>query len=266
MEKTEMITLAGCSFYINKEALEVLTDYIERMKRRFATAEGGDEIVSDIEVRIAEVFYESTNKAQRPVTREMVDKAMQIMGNPDTGFAESEGESKEKSYNKQKVQRKLYRNVDSKLLGGVCSGLATYLAIDVVLVRLLFVLTLALPIYIVLLIVIRPADTPLKRREMIGEHEGIDNFWESVNRFCDNGIAKYNSFSLGVRVMIIVGVAVLFWIAKPIVIIALLSTLFFVLLLRTKNRKRRLLYLVLIIILQMIDFNIHLNYTNHYGF
>ncbi|MDB5191772.1 MAG: PspC protein [Segetibacter sp.] len=131
----------------------MLKQYVESLRRFFATEEGRDEIINDIEGRIAELFGETLKKGSICITDEDVKTIINSMGRPED-FEAEEGNVKSQlgaesnSYNQQKTysssfaeaHRRLYRDESHKLFGGVCSGIANYFSIDPIIVRILFVL------------------------------------------------------------------------------------------------------------------------------
>lgn len=169
MKKTNNINLNSQIFHIDEDACAQLQTYIKRLENHYLQEEDGQEIMADIESRIAELFRESLQQNHKEViSLPDIHKVIEIMGTPDVIINEdSEVSSKP-------VSRKLYRNPDSNLLGGVASGLAVYLSISPIWIRLIFVLVTfyygsAIVIYIILWIVIPIAKTSRQKLEMKGE-------------------------------------------------------------------------------------------------
>src|SRR5690554_4027511 len=167
MKKTTTINLAGMVYHIEEDAFQILKDYLTDIKRVFSNQEGVEEMVADIELRIAELFQERLNKNKEVITSNDVEHVMLIMGSPNQ-FDEDFEESEEKYYyqasSKQERTKRLYRDTDEGMLGGVSSGLAHYLGIDPVIIRVLWiVLVLAggsgILIYIIAWIAIPEAKT-----------------------------------------------------------------------------------------------------------
>lgn len=157
MKKVININFQGRVIPIEESAFELLKNYIDSLRRYFANEEGRDEIINDIESRIAELFTERLKNGGSCITDEDTHEIIMKIGRPedfDTEQAEStsdynqaSGKGNASSYNNTggfggtAFQRgKLYRNADDKVLGGVCSGIANYLAIDPVILRVIFVL------------------------------------------------------------------------------------------------------------------------------
>jgi phage shock protein PspC (stress-responsive transcriptional regulator) len=149
----------------------------------------GNEIISDIEARIAEIFQSKVSEKKEVITIEDIREVISIMGKPED-FYEAEDEDFDDSSSKKtdysrKENRKLYRDPENAILGGVAAGLAAYFGIEAWIVRLLLViLTFPLQvipiIYIVLWIVLPKAITSAQRLEMRGEKVTVSNIEKSV--------------------------------------------------------------------------------------
>jgi phage shock protein PspC (stress-responsive transcriptional regulator) len=172
MKKIININLSGRVIPIEDSAYEKLQAYIETLRRYFSKEEGRDEIINDIESRIAELMSEKIRKGADSVTDADVDEIITSMGRPED-FEAAERESLaagtqqrasagEETYTTKKRGR-LYRDSSDKILGGVASGIANYLDIDPAVMRilmLLFVFTAGFGIllYIILWIVLPAKD------------------------------------------------------------------------------------------------------------
>ena len=143
MNKTVTINLAGLLFHIDEDAFKKLQEYLTILKSAYANEQGSDEIISDIEARIAEIFQDKLSTKDQVVNTEMVEETITIMGKPEEIFATDEENTEEEKteagpVSNGKRKRRLYRDPDHRVLGGVSSGLASYFGIDVVVIRLLF--------------------------------------------------------------------------------------------------------------------------------
>lgn len=157
MKMTVNINLAGMPFVIDDDAYRVLKNYIDDIASRLKN--NAEESLSDIECRIAEIFRDKGVDGFRVVTLSNVREAMSIIGSPDI-FGEGRVFMKPESETKR-----LLRDPDNRILGGVCSGVALYFGLDTVLIRLALVLLLFLGgvsflMYIIAWIVIPKASTP----------------------------------------------------------------------------------------------------------
>ncbi len=172
MKKVININFQGQIIAIEEDAYEVLKHYIDSLKVYFSQEEGGDEIVSDIEFRIAELFGNRLKHGIPCITVEDVEAIIASIGRPSDFDADYEETTRKTSQNQGEAQsapgnsreaasreepRKLYRNSSDKIIGGVCSGLAHYLKVDPAWIRLLFVILFGVLfwVYIVLWIVLK---------------------------------------------------------------------------------------------------------------
>jgi phage shock protein PspC (stress-responsive transcriptional regulator) len=187
MKKTVTVNLAGQVFYIDEDAFDALSSYLSAIKKMYSLEDGGDEILADIEARIAEVFLEKLKVSGKTVISiSEVDSIITILGKPEE--LESETEPNEQKSNKgsndasTKGEKRLYRNPDDAILAGVCSGLANYFGIsDPVWIRLLFVVLVfagvggGMLVYIILWIVVPEAVTATQKLQMRGEAVNLEN-------------------------------------------------------------------------------------------
>lgn len=187
MKKTIKINLSGLVFTLDEDAYQELKDYLDSIISRFRDLKEGNEIISDIESRIAEIFQSKVSDKKEVITLEDVKDVISIMGKPED-FYDTEEEpgssSKSKDYTR-KENRKLYRDPENAILGGVAAGLAAYFGIENWIIRLLLViLTFPLQvipiIYIVLWIVLPKALTSAQKLEMRGEKVTVSSIEKSV--------------------------------------------------------------------------------------
>ena len=169
MDKTININLGGILFQIDEDAFRILRDYLQAINNRFSNSQGGHETIEDIESRIAEIF-QSQKGIAGVISKENVESMIAIIGKPED-FDPGETEFGAPVYINQK--RKMYRNTDDTIIGGVCSGIAAYLDSDPVLFRILFVLAAAFfgtgfLIYLGLWIALPAARTESQKRAMYG--------------------------------------------------------------------------------------------------
>ena len=135
MKKTYNINLNGQVFCIDDDACLKLQSYIDTLESHYLKEEDGREIMADIESRIAELLKEVLGKGYKQVvTMEDIDQIIRIMCSPDVIIDEDTDKSTEP------IKRKLYRDTDESVLGGVASGIAAYFDISVVWIRIAFVL------------------------------------------------------------------------------------------------------------------------------
>src|SRR6187397_278854 len=152
MKKIININLSGRVVPIEDSAYEKLQEYIESLRRYFAKEEGRDEIINDIESRIAELMSEKVRKGADSITDADVNEIANSMGRPEdfegeeikqqsyasSASAAGSGQQSTQSLALPKEKRRLYRDTNDKFIGGVCSGVAAYLNVDPTIVRVLF--------------------------------------------------------------------------------------------------------------------------------
>ncbi len=129
MKKTFTINISGAVFHIEEDAYEVLQKYLINLKNHFGVDEEGKEIISDIEARIAEIFSAKATDDENVITVAWVNEIVETMGTPED-FAEEEGEEEETIASEAKRKRRLYRDPDHRVLGGVCGGMGAYFNMD----------------------------------------------------------------------------------------------------------------------------------------
>lgn len=175
MNKVFNINLGGYPFTIDEDAFDHLTRYLEAIKKHFRHTEGREEILNDIETRMAELLQERLSSRQI-VSNKDVKEVITVMGTPEEFGAEPIQEPAAGSeQEKYRTGKRLFRNTDDEVVGGVCSGIAAYFGIqDAVWVRLFFVIfTLSggfgVPLYIILWIILPKAETASDRLSMRGE-------------------------------------------------------------------------------------------------
>ncbi|MFS4467959.1 PspC domain-containing protein [Maribacter sp. 2210JD10-5] len=189
MNKTVNINLANMLFHIDEDAYNKMRRYLESVKRSFANTPGSDEILADIEARIAELFYEKLENERQVITEKQVDEVIAIMGQPEDYMVDEdifEDEPRAKSTTEQTRVKKLYRDTEQKYVAGVSSGLAHYLGIDPLWIRILWVfLTIGsgggfILLYGLLWILIPEAKTTSQKLDMRGEAINISNIERKV--------------------------------------------------------------------------------------
>lgn len=191
MNKTFNINLGGYPFTIDEDAFEHLKQYTDALRKHFQTYEGADEIISDIESRMAELFNKRLENRQI-VNINDVHAAIARMGTPEDFGAEPLFEedikyAKSESKYNYKTGKRLYVNPDDQVIGGVCSGLSAYFGIqDPVWLRITFAVLgfgsfgSLIPIYIILMIILPKAETASQQLEMRGEPFDVNSIAKAV--------------------------------------------------------------------------------------
>lgn len=204
MKKTLTINISGTVFHIDDDAYEKLKKYLSKIGLHFSKEEGGHEIINDIEARISELFTDKTSNNQNVVNLEMVDQVIEIMGLPEDFEDEEEPadttQEQKAYYSSYKKSKRLYRDPESRVLGGVCGGLSHYLNIDKVLMRILFFILfivtsgVALPAYLILWIAVPKARTTSQKLEMKGEDINVDSIGKTVKEEFSEMKDSYNRY------------------------------------------------------------------------
>lgn len=138
MEKIINITLGGRSIAIEDAAYAKVQTYVESLREYFKNEEGRDEIVTDIEARFAELMHEKLRKGAAHITETDVDEMIATLGRPEDFETDASGATGATPHFTFTEKRRLYRDQNNKILGGVCSGIANWLKIDPTIVRILF--------------------------------------------------------------------------------------------------------------------------------
>lgn len=137
MEKTIKINLGGVLFNIDEEAYRILRDYLQAINLKLRDIPGSNETIDDIESRIAEIFL-SQKPAAGVISRLNVEDMIYIIGKPED-FSETEDEKPGPAYSSP-YGKKMVRNSDDRIIGGVCGGIGRYLNTDPVWFRLFFII------------------------------------------------------------------------------------------------------------------------------
>lgn len=205
MKPTIRVSIGGLAFNLEEDAYQILDAYLQSLKKHFERNPEANEIINDIEIRVSELLTIRQEKNENVITVNDAQEIIKIMGNPkdfdDKNLFEEENintSTAPKPENEKvkdiKIKKRLYRDVDNKLVGGVFSGLSHYLRVDVTLLRLLYValfflfsyvtfnsgpyFTLLILVYIILWIVMPKATTFVQKLSMTGSDPSILNITE----------------------------------------------------------------------------------------
>ena len=198
MKKTFTINISGSVFHIEEDAYEVLQKYMSNLKQHFGNSEEGKEITTDIEARIAEIFLEKSTDEKNVVTLSWVNQVIETMGTSED-FSQEEADE-EPLRGQQKRKRRLYRDPEQSILGGVCSGLAVYFNMDLAILRILVVLAFFLTsggvllVYLILWIAVPKAVNTSQRLEMRGQEVTVKNIEKFIKDEVNSVKESYNKF------------------------------------------------------------------------
>lgn len=200
MKKNITMNLFGTLYAIDEDAYELLNTYLDNMKRYFSHKEGGEEIADDIEHRMAELLNDLKTTGVAAINIDHVKGIIERIGNPEEmeGFEKQEAPSDEEApkghrgpewFRKNfgiESRKKLFRNPDDKIIGGVLSGIAYYFNIDAIWMRLLAILifffSYGSPViaYLILWLVMPVACTPEDRLMMKGIPVNMENIHDEI--------------------------------------------------------------------------------------
>ena len=214
MKKTLTVNLGGTVYHIDEDAYRLLDNYLLNLTHFFRKQEGADEIVDDIEMRISELFTEKLAGLKQVITLTDVEEVIARMGKPEdfddsdaaeAGAANSGADSasassgvdaatdaasassgENTSSQQDGVQRRLYRDPDNRLMGGVAAGLAAYFGWDVTLMRVLMIVLCFVPYcpmilcYLLGWLIIPEAHTAAEKLSMRGEAVTLENIGRTV--------------------------------------------------------------------------------------
>lgn len=198
MKKTLTVNLGGTVYHIDEDAYNLLDNYLNNLRYHFRKEEGADEIVRDMETRIAELFDEYIRTGQQVITIEQVEAVIARMGKPEELNTDDNDEKKEEKTNHtygNETARRLFRNPDDRILGGVLSGLSAYFGWDVTWIRIgvlvagCFVQGLILA-YLIAWIIVPLAKTATEKLQMRGEPINMEN----IGRTVTEGFDKVNDY------------------------------------------------------------------------
>ena len=183
MKTTINTNINGISLIFDDDAYTILNEYLSTIKSHFKNKKGSEEIINDIEARIAELFQQMLNDKKQVLNLDDVNKVKGQMGQPSDFDQDTEEEPV--YYARTSNQRKrLFRDCGDRMIGGVCSGLGAYFHIDTVWIRLIFVAAIFSGVspfvYIILWIIIPAARTVSERLEMRGDPVNISNIEKSI--------------------------------------------------------------------------------------
>ena len=174
MKRTIKISLGRYAFTLDEEAFKLLQAYLEKLQQHYTQQPSGKEIVDSIEEHVAELLLDRGYK-DKVVDRPILVEIIQLMGEPediDSGLNEGQPKSLRK--------KKLYRNPERSIVGGVCGGLSVFFGWDVVIFRLIFLLFPIL--YFLLWIIVPEARTFEQKCEMYGSSGSIPDIERDIQK------------------------------------------------------------------------------------
>ena len=205
MNKTVSISLAGFSFMIEEQAYEKLNKYLHALRNSLEKDEA-DEVMYDIEIRIAEIFKENLDKRE-VVNSDDVEKVIAQLGTPEAIEGQSE-ENAERESPQEKIRKELFRDMKKGKIAGVCAGLAQYFGMDISLMRIIWILVFIFTVgfvsvvaYVILWIVLPEAETASDFLKMQGKPINFDSLKEAgqkVNSFYNENKSEIAKTGAGI--------------------------------------------------------------------
>ena len=182
MKKTVNIAIGGCSFIIDEDAYIALDNYLDRFRTAMNDSAGGDDVMEELEGRIADLMKQKL-VSREVVNLKIVEEIIAQIGYPE-GYNEGSETNNDENMN---APRKFFRDSEDKKIAGVCSGLALYLGIDVVFVRIIFLVALICGTagfwaYIIFWVVAPETRTAVEKCEL----RGLPPTAENIRRFTTN--------------------------------------------------------------------------------
>ena len=211
MKKVININFQGRILPIEEMAYENLKQYIESLRTYFDLEEGKDEIINDIECRVAELCEDRLKKGAVCITEQDIDLIITSIGRPadfeaQDGFeantnanaGSNQSQADTQNTGGQTYQKRLYRDEQNKVLGGVCAGIANYLNLHPIIIRILWILLFGISFFAYLLLWIAVPSTSVKEVGGVRKRLFRDLDKKVIGGVCA-GMSKY----LGVKVGII---------------------------------------------------------------
>ena len=204
MNKTVSISLAGFSFMIEEQAYEKLNKYLHALRNSLEKDEA-DEVMYDIEIRIAEIFRENLDKRE-VVNSDDVEKVIAQIGTPEAIEGQSE-ENAERENPQEKTRKELFRDMKKGKIAGVCAGLAQYIGLDIALMRIAWIVLcicsvgFSLVAYIILWVAVPEAETASDFLKMQGKPINFDSLKEAgqkVNSFYNENKSEIAKTGAGI--------------------------------------------------------------------
>lgn len=184
MKKTFTANVSGSVFHIEEDAYERLQQYLSGIRKQFEGAGGREEIMADIEARIAELFHERLAGTREAVSLADVEHVIAVMGQPEDYSDPEQGDPPSPNAtgaSDQRGYKRFFRDPDDKWVGGVIGGLAAYIGMDPIWLRIIMIIFIlagwGVPIllYLLLWILVPKAESTADRLRMEGEPVTVDN-------------------------------------------------------------------------------------------
>ncbi len=210
MKKVININFQGRILPIEEMAYENLKQYIESLRTYFEQEEGKDEIINDIECRVAELCEDRLKKGAVCITEQDIDLIITSIGRPadfeaQDGFeantnantGANQAQSNTQAAGEPTYQKRLYRDEQNKVLGGVCAGIANYLNLDPIIIRVLWILLFGISFFAYLLLWIAVPSTSVNEVGGVRKRLFRDLDKKVIGGVCA-GMSKYFGVKVGI--------------------------------------------------------------------
>jgi len=193
MNKTVNINLASTFFHIDESAYAKLKSYLKTLENGFKNTVGKEEILKDIEARIAELFQEIKTNSDYVISEADVDKIISVLGQPEDFITEEEEDFIQ---TEEPIRKKLFRDPDDNYIAGVASGLGHYFGIDASWIRLIWLFLVVfsggtfITIYILFWILVPEAKTTVDKLKMKGKPVNISTIEKKIKEEFDEVSSK----------------------------------------------------------------------------
>lgn len=199
MNKTVNINIGGLFFHIDEDAYQKLSKYFDSIKRSLSNSSGKEEIMKDIEMRVAELLSDKQKSDKHVINNKDVEEVIAVMGQPEDYRIDTDDtdySAQENFYYPR--TKKLYRDKDRGTIAGVCTGLSHYFGVEAVWIKIIFILLIwaggtGILAYLILWIVTPKAITTSEKLEMTGEPVTISNIEKKVKEEFDNVSNKFKN-------------------------------------------------------------------------
>jgi phage shock protein PspC (stress-responsive transcriptional regulator) len=181
MNKTVSIHLQGIPFIFEEQAFDRLHTYLQQLKQVLEKEEGSDEIIQDIELRMVELIQQQLTPFKQVVELSVIEQIINKLGQPED-FSDDTAAANDatSAVHDDSIEKRLFRDGDRAMIGGVCAGVAAYFNVDVVIIRAIYVFTfltfgIGFLLYLVLWALVPMARTSSDKLRMKGQHVNIEN-------------------------------------------------------------------------------------------
>lgn len=204
MKKVQKVSIGRYAFTLEEDAYQRASDYLRELEKFYSGREGGKEIMEGIEERMAELLVERCGE-QGIASLPTIEEVITILGRPEA-IEEDDVQNEERKPQAEGRVKRLYRDGSNKRFGGVCSGLAAFLKMDPLLIRILWIILFIgcasfdvtilhiigsawiIPIiYLIMWAVVPEAKTVRQRCEMRGESGSVDDIERNVASGANSG-------------------------------------------------------------------------------